>query len=137
MKLKEFRQRLEQDPEYVKAAEELRLQLHLADAVLKARLKKGWSQTQLAKAIGTKQANISRIEAGLANPTLSLLHKLLKTLDLEMKISDLVDVPKYDMLQSDYANKSIPVLNWPLRQVDSDIRYKAGASSKTDQGILK
>jgi transcriptional regulator with XRE-family HTH domain len=126
MKLKEFRQLLEKAPEYGKTAE-----------VLKARLKKGWSQTQLAKAIGTKQANISRIEAGLANPTLSLLHKLLKTLDLDMKISDLVDVPKYDMLQSDYANKSIPVLNWPLRQVDSDIRYNAGASSKTDQGILK
>jgi transcriptional regulator with XRE-family HTH domain len=134
MKLKEFRQLLEKAPEYGKAAEELRLQLHLADAVLKARLKKGWSQTQLAKAIGTKQANISRIEAGLANPTLSLLHKLLKSLDLDMKISDLVDVHEYDMHQSDSARNSelIPAPSWLQKQETGDIPYRIGASQTAD-----
>ena len=95
MKLQEFSRYLEEDPEYLKAAEELHLQLLLADAVLKGRLHKGWSQTQLAEAVGTKQANISRIEAGLANPTLSLIRKILQALDLDLKIQPAAPKPEY------------------------------------------
>jgi ribosome-binding protein aMBF1 (putative translation factor) len=134
MKLQEFRQRLDQDPEYLKAEEELRLQLHLADAVLKGRLNKGWSQTQLAGAVGTKQANISRIEAGLANPTLSLIRKILKVLSLDLIIQAPGSPPVYE---SSSANNSESILinNWPQNQPCSDVLYQFGRSSKTDQGI--
>jgi transcriptional regulator with XRE-family HTH domain len=51
--------------------------------VLRARLEKGWTQTELARRVGTKQANISRIEAGLANPTLELVQKVCKALEIQ------------------------------------------------------
>ncbi|MDO9547119.1 MAG: helix-turn-helix transcriptional regulator [Pelolinea sp.] len=87
MKLKEFRNRLEESKEYSNAKKELKLNFDLADAVLKARFNKGWSQEQLAEAIGTKQANISRIEAGLANPTLNVIKKLTNVLEFDIEIS--------------------------------------------------
>jgi len=87
MKLEEFRHRLNESKEYSDAKRELTLQFDLADAVLKARINKGWSQKQLAEAIGTKQANISRIEAGLANPTLNVIKKLTNVLEINVEIS--------------------------------------------------
>ena len=86
MKLSELDQKLQQNPEYIQAMDELALHFELADAVLRARLRKGWTQTDLAKAVGTKQANISNIEAGLANPTLALIRKLTRALDLEVRM---------------------------------------------------
>ena len=87
MKLSELDQKLQHNPEYIQAMDELALHFELADAVLRARLRKGWTQTDLAKAVGTKQANISNIEAGLANPTLALIRKLTRALDLEVRFA--------------------------------------------------
>ncbi len=114
MKLQEFSRYLEEDPEYLKAAEELHLQLLLADAVLKGRLHKGWSQTQLAEAVGTKQANISRIEAGLANPTLSLIRKILQALDLDITIQTATSKPDYTSTSAPNTHGAIQVINWPV-----------------------
>ena len=86
MKLSELDQKLQENPEYTQAMDDLTLHFELANAVLRARLQKGWSQTELAKAVGTKQANISKIEAGLANPTLALIRKLTRALDLDVWI---------------------------------------------------
>ena len=61
--------------------------MNLANTVLKSRINKGFSQDELAERIGTKQANISRIEAGLANPTLNLIKRLIKVLDIDISFS--------------------------------------------------
>jgi transcriptional regulator with XRE-family HTH domain len=84
MNYTEYREKLRHNAEYQKAAEELKYQFTFGNAVLEARLKKGWSQTELARQAGTKQANISRIEAGLGNPTLDLIKKICDALDLEL-----------------------------------------------------
>jgi HTH-type transcriptional regulator / antitoxin HipB len=86
MKYSEYKKKLEQDQEYRAAKEELQMAFALGNAVLRARLRKGWTQSELAKLIGTKQANISRIEAGLSNPTLSLVNRLCTVLDLDLRI---------------------------------------------------
>jgi len=86
MKHSDLLHELHQDSEYNQAMEELKLHFAVANAVLRARLQKGWSQAELADAIGTKQANISRIEAGLANPSLSFLQRLFQVLDLDLII---------------------------------------------------
>jgi transcriptional regulator with XRE-family HTH domain len=86
MKLSEYREKLAQNPEYVEAEEKLRTRFTLGNAVLQGRTKKGWSQAELAEAVGTKQANISRIEAGLANPTLDFIQRLCEMLDLELNL---------------------------------------------------
>lgn len=76
MKLSEYRQELAHDPAYQAAEQDLRPLLDLADAVIALRLARGWSQAELAERAGTKQANISRLESGLANPSIRFLQKV-------------------------------------------------------------
>lgn len=68
--------RAEKDPRweeaYAKAGIEVRLALQIAKARAKARLTQG----QLAKAVGTTQSVISRIEAGNQNLTVRTLAKI-------------------------------------------------------------
>lgn len=80
MKLAEYREQLQHDPDYLAAEEELRPLLALADMVLAQRLARGWSQADLAERVGTKQANISRLESGMANPSVKFLQKLANAL---------------------------------------------------------
>jgi transcriptional regulator with XRE-family HTH domain len=87
MDLLEYQQLINQNQEFRKAEHTLRLHFALADAILKAGLEKELSQSQLAQAIGTKQANISKIEAGLGNPTLAMVWKITNTLELEVSFS--------------------------------------------------
>lgn len=84
MRLEDWQRELEADEGYRKAAAELKPLLDLADDVLAARLARGWSQADLAERVGSKQANISRVESGLANPTLKFLQKLAEAIDSEL-----------------------------------------------------
>jgi transcriptional regulator with XRE-family HTH domain len=86
MKLKDYRDELRQDAEYLAAEAELRPLLDLADDVLALRLAQNWSQADLAERVGTRQANISRLESGLANPTLKFLQKLAVAFDAELTV---------------------------------------------------
>lgn len=87
MNLKELRKNLLESTEYSEALIELKPHFDLANAVLRARINKGLSQEQLAEKIGTKQANISKIEAGLANPTLNVIQKLSRVLDINISFN--------------------------------------------------
>jgi transcriptional regulator with XRE-family HTH domain len=86
MKLSEYRQELAQDPAYLAAEQDLRPLFDLADAVIALRLERGWSQAELAERTGTKQANISRLESGLANPSVKFLQKLANALGESLTI---------------------------------------------------
>jgi len=86
MRLEDWQRELEEDEGYRKAAAELKPFLDLADDVLAARLARGWSQADLAERVGTRQANISRLESGLANPTLKFLQKLAVAFDAELTV---------------------------------------------------
>lgn len=55
--------------------------------IINQRIKRGWSQAQLAEAVGSRQPVISRLERGEGNPSLSTLHKIAKALDLSLQIS--------------------------------------------------
>jgi transcriptional regulator with XRE-family HTH domain len=74
------------DPEYLKAEEELRPYLDLADDVLALRIERGWSQSELARRAKTGQPNISRIEDGLANPTIKFLQKLARAFGVKLEV---------------------------------------------------
>ena len=95
MKYSEYRENLRHNTKYQKATEELKYQFAFGNAVVEARLKKGWSQTELARRAETKQANISRIEAGLGNPTLDLIKKICDTLELELIFQPKFVYPAY------------------------------------------
>jgi transcriptional regulator with XRE-family HTH domain len=122
MKLTEYREQLQHDPDYLAAEEELRPLLDLADMVLAQRLARGWSQADLAERVGTKQANISRLESGLANPSVRFLQKLAAALEARLTIqldseqSHVLGVEtSAGQVSSEVAEAAIPVLNWPLR----------------------
>ncbi|MCD7738383.1 MAG: DUF2442 domain-containing protein [Lachnospiraceae bacterium] len=60
--------------------------LQVAVNLSKAREKAGLTQKQLAERTGIYQADISKIERGLGNPSVSTLRRLAEGLDLELKI---------------------------------------------------
>ena len=59
----------------------------IAYAISSEREKAGLSQRQLSQLSGITQCDISRIEGGVANPTLETLSKIFKVLGLELSIS--------------------------------------------------
>jgi len=58
----------------------------LAEKLAKARNEAGMTQKQLAEKTGLYQADISKIERGLANPSLSTLQRLADGMELKLKI---------------------------------------------------
>ena len=59
----------------------------VADAVKHARAVAGISQKELSEKTGIDQADISRIERGLANPSISTLERIAEALDAKLSIS--------------------------------------------------
>ena len=75
-----------QNPEFRAAydAEDKRIELVLQ--IIKLRQKRGMTQADLAKAIGTRQANVSRLERFDANLTLGTLEKVAQALGASLHI---------------------------------------------------
>ena len=67
--------------------EEKKLVDNTADLVLRARIRKKMTQSQLAKKIGTKQPSIARIENGDILPSLFVLEKISKALGTELIVN--------------------------------------------------
>jgi transcriptional regulator with XRE-family HTH domain len=66
--------------------------LTIAERVKSARTLAGWTQSQLAEAIGTKQANISHIEAGRQNPNADTQDRIFAALrNASSKVGELLD----------------------------------------------
>jgi len=72
------------NPEFKKAWEESEPEYQLARQMIKKRLKNKISQRTLAKKLKTTQAVISRIETMSANPSLSLMKRIAKSLDAKL-----------------------------------------------------
>ena len=84
---KQFKTKALKD-KFVKAEyDALRPEYEVVRAIIKHRLKKGWSQTELAEAIGSRQPVISRLERGDGNPSLLTLQRIAQALDLSLKVS--------------------------------------------------
>ncbi len=64
-------------PSLAAVPEDIQLAHHLADLVVDARVGAGLSQERFGKLAGTTQARISEIEAGVGNPTLDTLGRVL------------------------------------------------------------
>jgi DNA-binding XRE family transcriptional regulator len=61
--------------------------VEVGQAVSAARAKKGLSQKELAKLTGIDQSDLSRIERGLANPSVSSLSRIAQALDAQLNVS--------------------------------------------------
>lgn len=80
--LDEWEAKQMRDPEFRAAIEEL----EPAYQVARLRMKRGLTQKQLAKLIGTTQSSVARLESGRTQPRLSFLRKVVEALGGRLQI---------------------------------------------------
>lgn len=86
MPWEEFEKELFKRPGFKEAMKETELEFQVARAVIEARIKKGLTQADLAKAMNTKQSVISRVENAKTIPSLSFLKRLAQVLDASLQV---------------------------------------------------
>lgn len=86
MSLDEVFSRSEKDPRWAAAYEKAGIEVRMAIQIAKARERAHLTQGQLAKAIGTTQSVISRIERADQNLTLETLSKIADALDSDLVV---------------------------------------------------
>ena len=89
IKLRSFDEDLKEhlkDPEFKKGFDEEGLKLEISLDIIRARRANKMTQAQLAKAIGTHQSVIGRIERGQMNPTALTLHRIAVALGKKLKV---------------------------------------------------
>lgn len=82
----DFKKELEAQPGFKEALKETELEFQVARAVIEARIKKGMTQEDLAKAMSTKQSVISRVENAKTVPSLSFLKRLAQVLNASLQV---------------------------------------------------
>ena len=73
-------------PKFQEYSREARARIVLATEIYKARQKRGLCQQELAEKAYTTQKVISKVENGQVNVGVDLLFKILKPLDLSMRV---------------------------------------------------
>ena len=90
MNFQEHNERLLKNPKVRKEYEKLGPEFKLAQSLIRARLKKGWTQAELARRVGMQQPNIARLEGGnydrVSLPTLKKVARALGA-EIEIKLS--------------------------------------------------
>ncbi|MET7422324.1 helix-turn-helix transcriptional regulator [Dactylosporangium sp. NPDC005555] len=82
----ELRSQRMAEPGAAEAYESTKLAFELGRAVRELRERRGWSQTELAQAASMTQSAIARFEAGGTVPTLPVLERLARALDVELAV---------------------------------------------------
>ena len=82
----ELEKKMMAQPGFKEAAQEVELEFQVACAIIEARIKKGMTQADLARAMNTKQSVISRAENAKTIPSLSFLKRLAKVLDASLHV---------------------------------------------------
>ena len=75
------------DPEIRKEMEKIEPEFAIVRAIIEARTSSGLTQEELSRKSGINQANISKLEHGKANPSVSTLQKLANGLGKRLVIS--------------------------------------------------
>ena len=83
----EFDKKLMKDPEYRREYEKLETEFQIARQMIEARVKKKMSQEELARKANTGQAVISRLEGMNAKPSISLLERVAKALNIKFHLT--------------------------------------------------
>ena len=75
-----------QDEEFKKEYDDIQPELDVIKAIVDARISKHLTQKELAQRTGINQADISKLEHGIRNPSINLLKKLAEGMDMALKI---------------------------------------------------
>ncbi len=86
MKFKDHLKEQLKDPDFRSEYEALEPEYEIIRQIILARNESNMTQKELAERAGIKQGNISRLERGTYNPSLSSLKKIAKGLDKKLHI---------------------------------------------------
>lgn len=82
----EYKKKALQDPEVKAEYDALQPEYDIIQAMIDARNKEGLTQKELSERTGITQADISRIENGTRNPSLSMMKRLARGLGMQLKL---------------------------------------------------
>ncbi|MFC0005614.1 helix-turn-helix transcriptional regulator [Micromonospora siamensis] len=88
----DLRERRMAEPGAVEAYDAARIAFELGQSVRSLRERNGWSQSQLALAAGMTQSAVARFEAGGTVPTLPVLERLARALNMRLDVRFSPDV---------------------------------------------
>ena len=83
---KDLESRLKNE-DFRKEYEALESEYIIIQAIIDARKKMHLTQKQLSQRTGINQADISKIETGVSNPTLKMLNRLAEGMDMTLKLT--------------------------------------------------
>lgn len=79
------------DPEFVAAYDALEDEFALIEALIRARAQADMTQEEVAKAMGTTQAAVARLESGRSMPSTRTLERFAKATGTKLRISFVPD----------------------------------------------
>jgi ribosome-binding protein aMBF1 (putative translation factor) len=83
---KSYKEKVLQNPEVKTEYEQLQPEYDIIQAMIDARVGQNITQQELSARTGITQADISRIENGTRNPSLSMVKKLAQGLGMQLKL---------------------------------------------------
>ena len=86
-KWEDVKKELLKDREVAKEYKRLAPRYQLISDLIKIRIRKGLTQKELAKKIGSKQSAIARLESGRENISMDSLEKIAQAMGAKIKIS--------------------------------------------------
>lgn len=75
------------NPEFAQEYERIQPEMDIIRAIVDARTAMNMTQKELAEKTGINQADISKIERGIRNPSIALLQRLAEGMDMTLQIS--------------------------------------------------
>lgn len=84
--LQEFKAEQMKDPAFKREYDKLTPRYTMISELIAARIKKGVTQKELAKRIGTTQSSIARLEGGNVNPSIDSLERIAEVLGSKLTI---------------------------------------------------
>ena len=87
MELKDYKKKKMQDPEFVKAYEEIQPEMNVIRAMIEARTSLNLTQKELSERTGIAQTEISRLENGTRNPSIKLLQRLAEGMGMVLNVT--------------------------------------------------
>ena len=87
MKFNELKEQIfKERPDVKKEYDSLKLEYTIIQAMIDARNKQNLTQKELSKLSNIDQANISKIERGIYNPSINVLRRLADAMNMDLKI---------------------------------------------------
>jgi transcriptional regulator with XRE-family HTH domain len=94
---KSYKEKVLQNPEVKAEYDQLQPEYDIIQAMIDARVSRNITQKELSARTGITQADISRIENGTRNPSLSMIKKLAQGLGMQLKL-EFVSTPVKNMM---------------------------------------